>query len=499
MKVAVWFLVIFCIAVSALENNRYAVLIGCNDGGAELSILNYAESDVKRFAEVLTGPGQFPSQNVVSLFAPDVSELQESITIIKEQIQTNGNFDDALFLFYYSGHSDGDHLLLGEEKYPLKKIKALLNESELAGVRIGIFDACYSGAVTGFKGGRRADPFFMDTKQKVKGLVLISSSAAHQRAQESETLKGSIFTHHWINGLSGSADLNGDRYVTLNEAYRYAYHKTIESSALTGGGVQHPSYHFNIQGEGEIRLTNLNKGTLSGILFDRSTQGSFLVLSPTYSDVYADFTKESGRELFVSLPPGEYSVINARTSEVFQRNMAVSHRNTTIITSRMLTEMPLIDRTRVKGPEQPGTEGSAQSNSLPSMRWGFGGGVLSHMGSGGQSDIVLSATGSYQLDADMDLFFNLNVQPFAKNAGLNAGVNVYSQINDFDVFAGVGPGLRYMSSGKDVAMSLRTHAGFSRVLGNNIEIQAMIPFIINFSRTGQFGTGIKMRFLFPGS
>ena len=88
------------------------------------------------------------------------------------------------------------------------------------GIKIGIFDACQSGAVTAFKGGTRAEPFYLQNQQQIKGLVTIASSAANERAQESETLKGSIFTFHWINGLRGSADVSADKRHTCKLAMR---------------------------------------------------------------------------------------------------------------------------------------------------------------------------------------------------------------------------------------------------------------------------------------
>ncbi|KMQ52892.1 Serine/threonine protein kinase [Chitinispirillum alkaliphilum] len=479
-------------------NQRHALLIGANNGGEGLDILRYAESDALRFANVLRGPGEFSKENVFTLLSPDSAEVFVALQEITNHIeQGNGN---SLFLFYYSGHSDGEYLLLGDQRYSLREIKTFLDSSK-ADIRIAVIDACYSGAVIAFRGGRRGEPFFMSSQEKVRGQVIISSSAAHQRAQESDALGGGIFTHHWINGLRGSADMDGDRYVTLNEAYRYAYLKTIESSALTGGGIQHPSYHFNIQGEGEIRLTNLNRTNLSGVLFDQSCEGAFLVLSPTFTNVYADFTKQGGVQNFISLAPGEYSAINARGSDVFIRNFTVGESETVLLTNAMLRSRPLVDVTRVRGPDK--AEGPLstpqETEGLFLHRWGLGTGAASGSGVRGGADMVITGSGSYRLEEDRRIFYDLHLLPFSKSAGFNMGVNVYKPVYDFHLYAGGGPGVWYLDShSRSVTLAMRGHFGFSRELNQTLEIQGQIPLTILFSRGRELKSGIEIRFLFTG-
>ena len=91
---------------------RYAFIVGQNSGGEELGRLRYAEEDARRFANVLTEIGGFDSDHVMKVFHPDSTEFSERFNSFVELLKQNPNRQNALFLFYYSGHADGKDLLL---------------------------------------------------------------------------------------------------------------------------------------------------------------------------------------------------------------------------------------------------------------------------------------------------------------------------------------------------------------------------------------------------
>ena len=70
---------------------------------------------------------------------------------------------------------------------------------------------------------------------------------------------GSYFTHNLISGMRGAADSSGDKLVTLAEAYKYAYDRTVVSTAMLPVGAQHPNYDFRLSGQGELVLSSLLK------------------------------------------------------------------------------------------------------------------------------------------------------------------------------------------------------------------------------------------------
>jgi hypothetical protein len=310
MRVSVTALLFALSVTTAFSANRYALIVGQNSGGVSVDPLRFAEADAGRFAQLLRDYAGVEAGNLHLLLRPDSASLMTAGSRLTSIIN---DFDDpaqVLLFFYYSGHADNEGLLLDSTHCAFVALKQLLSNIP-AGIRIAIFDACQSGVLVAFKGGTRAEPFFFSNQQKSQGEVWIASASASERAQESSTLKSSLFSFHFFTGLRGSADLSADNRVTVTEAYQYAYRKTLETSALTTGILQHPVYRFNLTGEGDIVLTDLSERR-GGILVDGGCRGTFLVLSRNYTDVFADFSKEKGRENFIALSPGDYTIINAR-------------------------------------------------------------------------------------------------------------------------------------------------------------------------------------------
>lgn len=300
---------LFLSAALPLHSERYALIVGHNSAGGSIGDLRYAESDAAVFAEVLQEFGNVKAGNVELLQHPDSAALMAAGDRIALKTASVDSPQQALVFFYYSGHADGEGLILGQSRFSFVALKKMV-ERITAGVRIAVFDACQSGVVVTLKGGVRAEPFYFTDQPQSLGEVWIASASANERAQESSTLKSSIFTFHLCNGLRGSADLSADKRVTVTEAYQYAYRKTLETSALTSGVIQHPVYRFNLSGESDVTITDLTDSR-GGIIVDGSCRGAFLVLSRDYTRVFADFFKNPRLENFIALAQGDYTIINA--------------------------------------------------------------------------------------------------------------------------------------------------------------------------------------------
>lgn len=319
---------------------RHALLVGNNYGGNGVDSLRFSETDARRFADVLTHLAGFDPADVEILINCDSAGLEKSLLETRKKLgatvtanptaasgasgaaPVSGSGSDDLFLFYYSGHSDRDALRLGATRYPLEKLRASF-QAVPSQVKIGIFDACQSGMMTRFKGGTASRPISLENLKNVYGQVIIASSAMDERSQESDQLEGSVFTHHWLNGLRGSADISGDRKVTLNEAYQYAYQMTIETTSRTRAGIQHPAYQFRIYGEGDIVLADLTQGR-SGLVFGFRQDGKYLVVDKDKGRILADFYKGPDRELLISLPQGSYNVLKVEKDQWRVAEVAVA-------------------------------------------------------------------------------------------------------------------------------------------------------------------------------
>ena len=126
-------------------------------------------------------------------------------------------------------------------------------------VRIAILDSCRSGALTRTKGARKAPAFEIQSEspRDAKGLVILTSSTSDEDSQESDAIGGSYFSHHLASGLLGGADRSGDGRVTLFEAYAYAYDRTVADTAESAAGAQHPTFSYDLAGNGDLVLTDV--------------------------------------------------------------------------------------------------------------------------------------------------------------------------------------------------------------------------------------------------
>jgi len=287
---------------------RYALLVGHNGKGGSLSALKYAEKDAQELAQVLERKGGFRKEHILLLKSPQPALIDQALDSLNNLLKQSTTPSSTLALLFYSGHADESHLLLGKKKYPLQKIKNALDRLP-ANVRVGVFDACHSGSLARAKGASWGLPFYLQENSKVSGQVIIASSTAQERSQESENLKASVFSHHWTNGLLGNADISQDRRITLHESYQYAYQRTLETSALTQGGLQHPSFQFNLVGEGDIVLTDLSEST-SGVEFSSNLEGRILIFSKDYARLWGDFFKNPGKPSYIALDTGMYTAIH---------------------------------------------------------------------------------------------------------------------------------------------------------------------------------------------
>ncbi|MBN1760417.1 MAG: caspase family protein [Chitinispirillaceae bacterium] len=342
--------VILAAAALPLQAYRYAFVVGQNRGGPTVDDLRYAEMDARRFADLLQEYAGVDQGNLQLLLHPDSTTLTAAVGKFIDRIAAGSDPQHALLFFFYSGHADGEGLLLDSSHMAFSELHHLLSNAA-AGIRLVIIDACQSGAIMAFKGGKRAEPFYLAAQQKTQGEVWIASSSANERAQESESLKGSLFSFHLFNGLRGSADISNDNKVTVAEAYQYAYRKTLETSMLTSGIVQHPVYRFNITGEGDIVLTDLSQRR-GGLLVDGSCSGTFLIMSRDYISVFADFHKESQREMFIAFPSGDFTIINARGgTDIGLYQFSISGKKTQRCGSGQF-RASLVREARMKGGEE---------------------------------------------------------------------------------------------------------------------------------------------------
>ncbi len=208
-------------------------------------------------------------------------------------------------VFYYSGHSDEEGLLLGDERISYQELRAFIHEAP-ADLSLAILDSCESGAFTRHKGGARRAPFLLDASIDTHGHAFLTSSAANEVAQESDRIAASFFTYYLVSGLRGAADSNRDRRVTLQEAFQFAAQETLARTERTQGGPQHAAYEFDLTGTGDMVVTDV-RTTQAGLVLAPELSGRISVREAGGA-LIAELRKPAGSSVELGLEAGSYVV-----------------------------------------------------------------------------------------------------------------------------------------------------------------------------------------------
>ncbi len=305
MRIAVAAAAVLVAPSVAFAEARYALIIGSNPGWSQDRPLRYAENDAERVRDVLVSYGGFTPERVTLMRDPSTADVRSALRKLASTA-TDGA-DDTLVFVYYSGHADDKFLHLRGQPLTHKELQDTLRAMP-ATIKLGVVDACKSGAVTN-KGGGAAEEFVVDVAApKLSGMVLLSSSGADELSQESRALAGSVFTHHLVSGLRGAADEDDDKQITIGEAYHYAYSRTRATTA-SGAIKQRPAFRYELSGQGELVLTTLksNKNAVAAIVPKGDAQ-KYIVLDNNEWRVIAEATADKAHDIVVALSPGKYKV-----------------------------------------------------------------------------------------------------------------------------------------------------------------------------------------------
>jgi hypothetical protein len=335
---------------AAAETRRFALVLGNNAGSGERPPLRYAESDAGKVARVFAELGDVAEEDLLLLQGRPYGDVERAVVHLREAITLVHRTPDAraVLFFYFSGHSDGEALELGGERLSYSKLKALLAGTG-AELRVAIIDACRSGSAILQKGGKLAPGFTIHLSDQLsaKGEVIITSSAADESALESSEVMGSYFTHNLVSGMRGAADASGDKQVTLAEAYRYAYDRTVSQTAVAPTGAQHPAYDYRLSGQGELVLTSLQKTSATLVLPDGAERS--LVTDLARDQVVAEVLPGAARELAVA--PGSYAIKALRGGESFGGRFSVADGAREVIRWDALTPLKPAEVALKGGPD----------------------------------------------------------------------------------------------------------------------------------------------------
>ncbi|MBS2026938.1 MAG: caspase family protein [Deltaproteobacteria bacterium] len=331
---------------SSAHARRWAVIVGNNVGDADDAPLRYAETDARRLADVLAEVGGVHADDEVLLLGRSAADVAQTLKSLEEKLRLEAQPADQLIV-YFSGHADEGELHLGGGRLPLAELNAYAQRVPV-GVAVLILDSCRSGSVTRLKGLKPLGGTAVSVElPEVRGRVVIGSSGPDELAQESDAVGGSFFTHHLLAALRGLADTSHDGVVTLEEAYTYAYAHTVESTFATEGGVQHPSFHVDLRGQGALALTA--PGRARGKLrLELADVAEVLVVKWPSNELLGEFVSPAGAAE-LAVPPGAYAVRVRRGAQSAEREITVPEGGSAVLHDGDF-ELTAVAPTRSRGP-----------------------------------------------------------------------------------------------------------------------------------------------------
>jgi len=242
-----------------MSESRYAILIASsNFEDKALPNLRCPENDVDGFFGVLISKGGFDDKNILKLKnKPSHEVLARANRIFKE----SGKED--LIILYYSGHgklnSSGKlHLTTGNTDLGILESTSIPGEvlktyADISPSRkvIFILDCCFSGAIGEVFASKSSIDDQLQLLSQGRGIHIISSSTGIQTSQENESDAYSVFTKYLIKGIAeGSADLNGDGAVSIDELYSY-----VQDQVKNEGSQEPMKWNIDVRGNPLIIAT----------------------------------------------------------------------------------------------------------------------------------------------------------------------------------------------------------------------------------------------------
>jgi hypothetical protein len=282
-------------AQPAAASERVLLAVGSNIGLPHETPLAYGTSDAESFATLLSELGGVRGEDVHLLRDPDPAALEAKLQELERSVQPG-----ATLFFYYSGHGSETELHLSGSRFSRERLRLLLQRTS-AKLRIVIVDACRGLSTRGaYSPG---PPLRVVRSREQAGLVVIQSASRGEPALESGRLKGGLFTHHLVSGLRGAADASGNGWVSLYEAYAFAYAHTLADSGLD----QTPAWMLELQGTGPLELTAVARARAQLIL-PRERATLYTLYAKGSQEEFVSAWSSPARETPLAVPSWEFVV-----------------------------------------------------------------------------------------------------------------------------------------------------------------------------------------------
>ena len=216
--------------------------------------LLYTKDDAQAMSRLYkTQEGKLFNEVHIQTLTADSSTKAGELAKSLELLTTLPIKKEDLLILYFSGNGilqERDYLLLGSDfnSAALRTTSVSMSQifKDLDNIpckKLILLDACYSGAVF---------PLCQS-----KNITIISASSENEVCFEDSLWQHGAFTKELLEGLNGSADINSDRFISIDEIFNFVKNKVPQLVKQTKNKDQNPQIFQ--QGEDYIifsKITN---------------------------------------------------------------------------------------------------------------------------------------------------------------------------------------------------------------------------------------------------
>lgn len=252
--VALTLLLLSALRASPCQAEAFALIIGNNESppdDASLRPLQFADDDALRYAALFerttsqlhlltvldAETQQLHPQAAASSQAPDAAHFDRAVEALAKAIATARQRGEPTTVFVvFSGHGSNDesgtpYLALRDERLTTARLFAALDRMNADRAHL-IVDACNAGAVVGSRGRfdsaedaasqplTRAEHAAVLEHGELKArphVGVVVATAPGQEAHEWTRIRSGVFSHEFLSGALGAADINGDLIIEYSE------------------------------------------------------------------------------------------------------------------------------------------------------------------------------------------------------------------------------------------------------------------------------------------
>lgn len=254
--------------INAKENkNAVALIVGITNY-KNIPLAIYADNDAKMFSDFAYRSLGI-SRDKIKLLINETANYVEIKKTIKRWLQNeiiNGETDVYLF---FAGHGlvsdnqkdlyllpyDGEPSLLDDTSIKRSELFSIISESSPKSVT-AFFDTCYSGLTRENKmliASARPLKIMADDNTVPLNINLITAAANNEIANGLDEAEHGLFSYYLMEGLTGNADIDKNKEITLGELHTYLS-EIVKNKSLKIGRQQNPQ----LSGDKEKILVKLN-------------------------------------------------------------------------------------------------------------------------------------------------------------------------------------------------------------------------------------------------